>query len=142
MSNTTVDGTPHLFIKPVVETSATNLIVTTDKRSYQLILNTSDWYNPIVSWTYDAETRNANLIEEQKNERITMGKVNVANVEDLDFNYDVSGSGNKPNMVFSDGTQWHRSKMGTILLPSSISKAGDEIEILGGYTESCPAQEV
>ena len=136
VSNTTVDGTPHLFIKPVVETSATNLIVTTDKRSYQLILNTSDWYNPIVSWTYDAETRNANLIEEQKNERITMGKVNVANVEDLDFNYDVSGSGNKPNMVFSDGTQTYIKfkKAAKKQLPIFIRERGHKEMQLVNYT--------
>ena len=136
VSNTTVDGTPHLFIKPVVETSTTNLIVTTDKRSYQLILNTSDWYNPIVSWTYDAETRNANLIEEQKNERITMGKVNVANVEDLDFNYDVSGSGNKPTMVFSDGTQTYIKfkKAAQKQLPIFIRERGHKEMQLVNYT--------
>ena len=37
-----VDGVPHIYIKPTVETSTTNLIITTNKRSYQLILNTSD----------------------------------------------------------------------------------------------------
>lgn len=136
VSNTTVDGTPHLFIKPVVETSTTNLIVTTDKRSYQLILNTSDWYNPIVSWTYDAETRNANLIEEQKNERITMGKVNVTNVEDLDFNYEVSGSGNKPSMVFSDGTQTYIKfrRAAKKQLPIFIRERGHKEMQLVNYT--------
>ena len=103
VSNTTVDGVPHLFIKPVVESSTTNLVVATDKRSYQLILNTSDWYNPIVSWVYEAEERNANLLEKAKNERITTGKINVRNIEDLDYNYDVSGNGTKPTMIFSDG---------------------------------------
>ena len=136
VSNTTVDGTPHLFIKPVVETSTTNLIVTTDKRSYQLILNTSNWYNPIISWSYDVETRNANLLEEQKNERITMGKVNVTNVEDLDFNYDVSGSGTKPSMVFSDGTQTYIKFKKVIQkqLPIFIRERGHKEMQLVNYT--------
>ena len=45
VNSTTVDGVPHVYIKPTVPTSTTNLIITTNKRSYQLILNTSDWYN-------------------------------------------------------------------------------------------------
>lgn len=136
VSNTTVDGTPHLFIKPVVQTSATNLIITTDKRSYQLILNTSDWYNPIVSWSYDTETRNANLLEEQKNARITTGNVHVSNVEDLDFNYEISGSGNKPAMIFSDGTQTYIKFKKAVAkqLPIFIRERGHKEMQLVNYT--------
>ena len=106
VSNTDVDGVPHLYIKPVVDTSTTNLIVTTDKHSYQIILNTSDWYNPMVTWTYDNEARDANLIKQQKDERITTGKISATSVDDLDFNYTVDGNGDyKPVMVFSDGEQ-------------------------------------
>lgn len=106
VSNTDVDGVPHLYIKPVVDTSTTNLIVTTDKHSYQIILNTSDWYNPMVAWSYDSETRDANLLQQRKDERITTGKTNALSVDDLDFNYSSEGSGDyKPVMVFSDGEQ-------------------------------------
>lgn len=136
VSNTTVDGTPHLFIKPVVQTSATNLIITTDKRSYQLILNTSDWYNPIVSWSYDTETRNANLLEEQKNARITTGNVHVSNIEELDFNYEISGSGNKPAMIFSDGTQTYIKFKKAVAkqLPIFIREHGHKEMQLVNYT--------
>lgn len=34
---------------------------------------------------------------------MVIGKVNTANLTDMDFNYEISGSGNKPNMIFSDG---------------------------------------
>jgi len=54
-----VDGVPHIYIKPVVETSTTNMIITTNKRSYQLILNTSNWYNPMVTWNYGYEEESA-----------------------------------------------------------------------------------
>lgn len=57
VSSATVDGVPHLYLKPIVEVSTTNLIVVTDKRSYQLIVHSSDWYNPMVTWTYAAEDR-------------------------------------------------------------------------------------
>lgn len=106
VNNTEVDGVPHLYIKPVVDSSTTNLIVTTTKHSYQIILNTSDWYNPMVTWTYEAEDRNNNMIQQKKDERITTGKVNASHVEDLDFNYTISGnSSEKPVMVFSDAEQ-------------------------------------
>lgn len=136
VSTTTVDGIPHLYIKPVVQASTTNLIITTDKRSYQLILNTSDWYNPIVSWTYDVEAQNTNLIEEQKNERVTTGKINVSNIENLDFNYDVSGTGNKPSMVFSDGSQTYIKfkKSAQQQLPVFIRERGHKQMQLVNYT--------
>lgn len=136
VSNTTVDGTPHLFIKPTVETSTTNLIVTTNKRTYQLILNTSNWYNPIVSWVYDTEVRNANLIEQQKNERITDVDVQAGNVEDLDFDYEVSGDGNKPVMVFSDGDKTYLKfkKLNKKQLPIFIRQKGHKEMQLVNYT--------
>ena len=105
VNNTTVDGVPHLYIKPIVDgTPDTNIIITTDKHSYQLILCCSDWYNPMVRWTYDQEDADINLARKAKDERTVTGNMAVTNVEELDFNYTVSGnSENKPIMVFSDG---------------------------------------
>lgn len=105
----TVDGVPHIYIKPVVETSTTNLIITTNKRSYQLILNTSNWYNPMVTWNYGYE-------EEQglsfRNEQSNLS----GNFETLNFNYKISGeSGSKPVAVFDDGEK-------TILKFNSLPK--------------------
>ena len=107
VSTTEIDGVPHLYIKPVVESSTTNLIVATDKHSYQLILNTSEWYNPMVRWVYDAEDQETNLLRQEKDARVTTGNLNITSVDDLDFNYDVSGGdeSNRPAMVFSDGVQ-------------------------------------
>ena len=96
----TVDGVAHIYIKPTVDTSTTNLIITTNKRSYQLILNTSDWYNPMVTWTYGQEEQSTiNLREEQG----TISKINE-NVESLNFNYKISGESSvKLVAVFDDG---------------------------------------
>ena len=117
VSNSEVDGVPHLYIKPVVDTSTTNLIVTTDKHSYQIILNTSDWYNPMVQWSYEAEDRESSFFSKKKDERIVTGSTNSAHVEDLDFNFDVSGGGsNKPVMVFTDGEQTY------IKFPKAMNK--------------------
>jgi type IV secretion system protein VirB9 len=105
VTNSSVDGVPHLYIKPVVETSTTNLIVTTEKHSYQLILNTSDWYNPMVTWTYEAENMANGLLAQAKENRLTTGQVATTNIASLDFSYHVSGgeSSSRPSMVFSDG---------------------------------------
>ena len=102
INSTEVDGTPHLYIKPVVQTSTTNIIVNTTKHSYQIILNTSDWYNPMVCWSYDAEEQLSNLLQ-QKND---MGTLNVSNPDQLNFDYEISGNSDcKPTTVFDDGTK-------------------------------------
>ena len=96
----TVDGVPHIYIKPTVETSTTNLIITTNKRSYQLILNTSNWYNPMVTWSYGYEEESELNLRDEQN---TVSRIN-GNVETLNFNYKIIGeSGNKPVAVFDDG---------------------------------------
>lgn len=108
----TVDGVPHIYIKPVVETSTTNLIITTNKRSYQLILNTSNWYNPMVTWNYGYEEESAVSL---RNEQNTVSGIS-GNVENLNFNYKISGeSGSKPVAVFDDGEK-------TILKFNSLPK--------------------
>ena len=102
VNSTTVDGVAHVYIKPTVETSTTNLIVTTNKRSYQLILNTSEWYNPMVTWTYDLEETEENLLQETKDEETITAQ--FESVELLNFNYKISGKSEvKPQIVFDDG---------------------------------------
>lgn len=100
VEKTTVDGVPHIYIKPTVATNTTNLIITTNKRSYQLILNTSDWYNPMVMWTYGQEEQSAiNLVEKKS----TISEIK-GNVESLNFNYKISGQSSvRPVAIFDDG---------------------------------------
>lgn len=106
VNSTDVDGTPHLYIKPVVQASTTNIIVTTDKHSYQIILNTSDWYNPMVRWTYESEDLIQNMLQKQEDEKTVTGKLGVSNYDQLNFDYQISGDSDlAPSMVFDDGTQ-------------------------------------
>ena len=95
----TVDGVAHIYIKPTVETSTTNLIITTNKRSYQLILNTSDWYNPMVTWNYGYEDNLENNFQE---ERSAIGNIN-GNIETLNFKYKIVGKTERKITVFDDG---------------------------------------
>lgn len=103
ISRTNVDGVEHLLVKPIVDTGTTNFFIATNRHTYQIIVNSSDWYNPMVTWAYGEEALQENLLAKAKDERVVIGKVNTANLTDMDFNYEISGSGNKPNMIFSDG---------------------------------------
>lgn len=100
ISSATVDGTTHIYIKPTVETSTTNIIITTDKRSYQLIVNTSSWYNPMVTWTYGTEDQAK--IEAQKDS--STGQLSAVDLNHLNFSYSIKGDAAfRPSMVFDDG---------------------------------------
>lgn len=104
INSNTVDGVPHIYIKPTVESSTTNIIVTTNKRSYQLIVSTSDWYNPMVTWTYNEEALAEAMAKREKDKKAITGTMNGMSISDLNFNYKVTGaSSNKPTMVFDDG---------------------------------------
>lgn len=107
IQSTTVDGVPHIYIKPVVQTSTTNIIITTDKRSYQLIVNTSDWYNPMVRWSYGQEEAAASIKQQKHDEQTITDRLGVANINNLNFEYEIKrkGSGSKPTMVFDDGSK-------------------------------------
>lgn len=105
INSTTVGKTPHIYIKPTVPTSTTNIIITTDKRSYQLIVCTSDWYNPMVKWTYGQEEAQIDFDKKQSDEKNITTPVNVMSVNDLNFSYKIrtKGDATKPEMVFDDG---------------------------------------
>ena len=104
VNSTTVDGVPHVYIKPTVPTSTTNLIITTNKRSYQLILNTSDWYNPMVTWTYGQEDLAESMQQKEKDER-TITATFSNSLENLNFNYESKGKIPDVDIVavFDDG---------------------------------------
>ena len=104
LNSTTVDKTPHLYIKPVVDTSTTNIIITTDKRSYQLIVNSSNWYNPMVKWVYDQEAQQMNLLQQKRDEEEVTDNLKVS-YDQLNFDYKIKNNGAKdtPTMVLDDG---------------------------------------
>ena len=103
LDSTTVDGTPHLYIKPTVDTSSTNLIITTNKRSYHILLNTSNSYNPMVKWSYGQEDKLEVLRRQEQDEKNITSPIK-GSIDNLNFSYDISGNNSlKPEMVFDDG---------------------------------------
>ena len=139
VSSATVDGIPHLYIKPVVEVSTTNLIVTTNKRSYQLIVHSADWYNPMVSWTYATEDHQDMLRSEQKNETARTASVHATDVESLDFSYKVKGKNAeyRPETVFSDGMRVYLkfNKLPQRQVPIFIQEKGSRMMTLVNYQQ-------
>lgn len=104
IDSTDVDGAPHLYIKPINTTATTNIVVNTTKHSYQIIANSSDWYNPMVKWSYGIEEKMANQLQQKKDDQIYTDKLSISRPEDLNFKYDIKGNAKwKPIMAFTDG---------------------------------------
>lgn len=130
ISDTVVDGVPHIYIKPLVDSNTTNLIVNTTKHSYHILLNTSeDWYNPMVRWNYDNERNTENMIQRDNDNKISMGRVE-GSVDSLNFNYSVSGNGSDAvARVFDDGKKtWiqFRGRPNDSLPPLFVRRRGNK----------------
>ena len=109
--------TPHIIVKPTQGGLETNLILTTDKRTYYLTLKSSEkeyvtrisFYYPndlVQSWN---KATQAKIIKDAD-------KVADTSPDKFDFSYSVSGSASfKPERVFSDGTHVY------IQMPASLS---------------------
>ena len=122
VNKTMVADVPHIYVKPVVQSSTTNMIITTNKRSYQLILTVSDWYNPMVRWSYGIEDAQTALIQQAKDEQTIAADMSVTSVDKLNFSYKCTVKGNKnylPETVFDDGEKTViRMNPGVKLLPA------------------------
>ena len=104
LDTSTVGTTPHLYVKPISKDVNTNIVVNTTEHTYQLILNSSDWYNPMVRWNYGIENNINMKKQKKKDEKIIIGETNAYSVDKLNFEYTVSGNQSwKPVMVFDDG---------------------------------------
>ena len=100
----------HVYLKPLRGSIETNIIINTDRRSYQLFAKTDGvGYNPMVAWVYPQDQLAQVNKELQRNTNAQRNMPNRAGVtpESLDFNYDianVSGAENwTPVAVYNDG---------------------------------------
>lgn len=98
----------HILIKPVGADLDTNLVITTDRRTYHLELRSSDkTYMASVSWTYPASQLLA-----LKGQQVRADATGAAiadtgiNLEQLRFRYRLEGDAPwKPRQVFDDGAK-------------------------------------
>ena len=103
------NSTPHVIIKPTDENIATNMIITTDLRTYYLYLISKktgyvtrvNFYYPhdlVQKWNDNEEIKK----ETQLNKIAEFPSITAVN---LDFNYTIKGNGKHitPEKVFNDG---------------------------------------
>lgn len=137
VSQTTVDGTAHLFIKPTVETSTTNMIVATSRRSYHILLNSSDWYNPMVMWNYADEPEQEGFLAAKQAEK--PATVAVTDIEALDHAFKVSGRNQEymPAVVYSDGkrTYLEFEKLPKKQVPLFVQQKGERTMTIMNYRQ-------
>jgi type IV secretion system protein VirB9 len=106
-SGTGTDKRTHILVKPFTSGLATNLVVTTDRRSYHLQLTaTSRTAMAALSWTYPADQ----LIALRRAAEQVAAAAPVSEglaVDSLHFNYAISGDAPvwRPLRAFDDGRQ-------------------------------------
>jgi type IV secretion system protein VirB9 len=97
----------HVLVKPFAAGLKTNLVITTDRRSYHLQLESTDkTYIAAVSWTYPMDTLMALRKENQHADAVAPIASGVA-LENLRFRYAITGDNPpwKPLRAFDDGSK-------------------------------------
>lgn len=124
-------GVTHLFIKPMQKGLSTNIVINTDKRVYQLILESGDSYNPMVSWSYPkSDIENFNEDVERSYSSIDPST--------LKFGYKISNTSYKwsPVDVFRSKTKTYLKMKSDIVnteLPALFAIDDDDKLILISY---------
>ena len=110
----------HILVKPIGTDLETNLVITTDRRTYHLELRSSDkTYMASVSWTYPASQLMA-LKGQQTKAEIDASVIadTGVNLEQLRFRYRLEGDAPwKPRQVFDDGAKVY------IQFPSGLAQS-------------------
>jgi P-type conjugative transfer protein TrbG len=96
----------HVLVKPFAAGLKTNLVIMTDRRSYHLVLESTDRTSmAAISWTYPQDEL---VALHQQNERAEVAAPIAENValEDLHFRYAVTGDSPpwRPVRAFDDGS--------------------------------------
>jgi type IV secretion system protein VirB9 len=118
----------HLIIKPLEEEIETNLIITTDSRTYQLKLRSSDTHMPSVAWNYPVRPSLEDaVLKKEPDETLLISP------ETLSFSFELSGDDVswRPIRVFSDGQKTY------LQMPSKL-KASEAPVLLGLSEDSEP----
>ena len=104
-SGTGADKQVHILAKPFASGLRTNLVITTDRRSYHLELESTDHtYIAALSWTYP--TNELIALKKQNDEAKAVTPVDTGvSLSSLDFDYTISGDSPswRPLRAFDDG---------------------------------------
>jgi type IV secretion system protein VirB9 len=114
------DAQVHILVKPIGADLETNLVITSDRRTYHLEMRSSlATYMASVSWTYPA----SDLVSLRKQRTEADNAVNAMadtglNLEQLRFRYRIEGDAPwKPRHVFDDGAKVY------IQFPSGLAQS-------------------
>ena len=102
------EATVHILVKPIAADLDTNLVITTDRRTYHLEMHASaGTYMASVSWTYPAADLIALKKQRGETEAVAAAIADTGiNVEQLRFRYRLEGDAPwKPLRVFDDGAK-------------------------------------
>jgi P-type conjugative transfer protein TrbG len=105
-SGTGNDKQAHILVKPFAADLKTNLVIMTDRRSYHLVLESTDRTSmAAISWTYPQDQLVALRQQNERADAVAPIAENVA-LGDLHFRYTVTGDNPpwKPVRAFDDGT--------------------------------------
>jgi len=104
-SGTGAEKQVHILAKPFASGLKTNLVITTDRRSYHLELQSTDHtYMAALSWTYPADELIA-LKKQNDEAKAAMPVETGVSVNSLNFDYTITGDSPawKPLRAFDDG---------------------------------------
>lgn len=126
----------HILVKPVASGLATNLVITTDRRSYHLQLTaTAHTAMAALSWTYPADQLIALRRAAEQASAVEPVSAGLS-VDKLHFNYGISGDHPawRPLRAFDDGQQTFIEFPASIASgaapPLFIIGAGGEVELV------------
>ena len=117
-----VGNVTHIYIKPLVNSARTDIIINTDKRSYHFLVTATDYYNPIVNFNItkeiDAQKKKKikKLNEPTKEEKefmtiFTESKNGEVVLKDMNYKYKIKANNKRlaedicPKKVFDDGVR-------------------------------------
>jgi type IV secretion system protein TrbG len=114
------DAQVHILVKPIGAELETNLVITTDRRTYHLEMHASQsTYMASVSWTYPAAELLSLKKQRGEAEAATSAAADAGiNLEQLRFRYRIEGDAPwKPLRVFDDGAKVY------IQFPSGLAQS-------------------
>lgn len=114
------DAQVHILVKPVGADLETNLVITTDRRTYHLEMRSSpSTYMASVSWTYPAAELVSLRKQQEETEAAAKAVADVGvNIDQLRFRYRVEGDAPwKPRLAFDDGAKVY------IQFPSGLAQS-------------------
>ncbi|AVL43768.1 conjugal transfer protein TrbG [Streptobacillus moniliformis] len=118
------DGATFLFVKPLIKGLKTNLNIITDKRSYFIVLeSTENNFNPYIQWKYPYENHMAHI--KKMKEKREGNEIKLGKSEDIMFGFKYDKHHKlAPEQVFTDSEK-------TILILSNKLQEAPVVYVYG-----------